>query len=113
MNQNIKIGILGGGQLALMLTEAAFKLGIQNITVLDPTENCPAKTVGAKQIIGSFTDKNKIMELASLVDILTFDIESVNINALFSASEKPTVYPNPNCLLIIQNKYLQNCFTSQ
>lgn len=113
MNKNIKIGILGGGQLALMLTEAAFKLGIQNITVLDPTENCPAKTVGAKQIIGSFTDKNKIMELASLVDILTFDIESVNINALFSASEKTTVYPNPNCLLIIQNKYLQNCFLKE
>ena len=61
MNKNIKIGILGGGQLALMLTEAAFKLGIQDITVLDPTENCPSQTIGAKQIIGSFNDKNKII----------------------------------------------------
>ena len=110
MNKNIKIGILGGGQLALMLTEAAFKLGIQDITVLDPTENCPAQTIGAKQIIGSFTDKNKIIELASKVDVLTFDIESINIDALFSASEITKVYPSPNCLSIIQNKYLQNCF---
>lgn len=110
MNKNIKIGILGGGQLALMLTEAAFKLGIHDITVLDPTHNCPAQTVGAKQIVGSFTDKNKIIELANIVDVLTFDIESVNIDALFSASEITKVYPSPNCLSIIQNKYLQNCF---
>ena len=74
---NKKIGILGGGQLAMMLTEAANKLGFTDVTVLDPTPECPATTVGAKQIIGSFRDKLKILELAKQVDIVTIDIENV------------------------------------
>ena len=46
------LGIIGGGQLGMMLTEAAHNLGnISKIIVLDPTENCPAAKVGAQQIL--------------------------------------------------------------
>ena len=50
------LGIIGGGQLGMMLTEAAqnMKEEISKIIVLDPTENCPAAKVGAEQIIADF-----------------------------------------------------------
>ena len=53
-----RLGIIGGGQLGMMITEAAKNLSeyISEITVLDPTENCPAAQAGAKQIVGDFKD---------------------------------------------------------
>jgi len=58
-----RLGIIGGGQLGMMITEAAQNLNdeISEITVLDPTENCPAAQAGAKQIIGDFKDKDAIV----------------------------------------------------
>lgn len=105
---NINIGIVGGGQLAMMLTESAIKLGFHNIIVLDPTPNCPASVVGAKQILGSFTDEQLILELASKVQVLTFDIESVSCDALIKAKSITNIYPDPSCLKIIKNKVTQN-----
>ena len=60
------IGIIGGGQLGMMLTESAKKLSeyISDIIVLDPTNNCPASNVGAKQIIANYDDENAIYELS-------------------------------------------------
>jgi len=51
-----RLGIIGGGQLGMMITEAAKNLSehISEIIVLDPTENCPAAQAGAKQIVGDF-----------------------------------------------------------
>ena len=110
---NKKIGILGGGQLAMMLTEAANKLGFTDVTVLDPTPECPATTVGAKQIIGSFRDKLKILELAKQVDIVTIDIENVDEDALSSIINICDVYPDPLCISIIKDKWVQNTHFSQ
>jgi len=107
---NRKLGILGGGQLAMMMTQAAFRLGITDVTVLDPTEDCPASKVGAKQIVGSFRDREKILELAKMVDVLTIDIESVNIDALEEAKEYCEVYPDPSCLRVIQDKFEQKIY---
>jgi len=58
-----RLGIIGGGQLGMMITEAAQNLNneISEITVLDPTENCPAAQAVAKQIIGDFKDKDEIV----------------------------------------------------
>ena len=60
------LGIIGGGQLGMMLTEAAkkFPSQISEVIVLVPTEECPASKVGAKQIIADFKDKDAIIELA-------------------------------------------------
>ena len=54
-----RLGIIGGGQLGMMITEAAKNLSdmISEVTVLDPTENCPAAQAGAKQIVGDFKDE--------------------------------------------------------
>ena len=61
-----RLGIIGGGQLGMMITEAAKNLSehISEITVLDPTENCPAAQAGAKQIVGDFKDELAILKLA-------------------------------------------------
>ena len=53
------LGIIGGGQLGMMLTEAAGKMSehISKVIVLDPNQNCSASLVGAEQIIADFKDK--------------------------------------------------------
>ena len=60
-----RLGIIGGGQLGMMIAEAAKNLSeyISEITVLDPTENCPAAQAGAKQIVGDFKDEIAILNL--------------------------------------------------
>lgn len=104
------IGIVGGGQLGRMLTDAAHKLGFL-VTVLDPTPNSPAGQIADKQIIGSFADEEKIKELAKEVDYMTFEIESANAKALeeLTTSGYP-VNPSSKTLTIIKDKLRQKEF---
>ena len=109
------LGIIGGGQLGMMLTEAAKKFSneISEVIVLDPTRDCPASKVGAKQIIADFKDKNAIMELASKSDILTYEIESGDSDVLESVETKTSINPSPYTLKKIQDKLVQKTFLSQ
>jgi 5-(carboxyamino)imidazole ribonucleotide synthase len=106
------LGIIGGGQLGMMLTEAAKKMPeyISDIIVLDPTKNCPAAKVGAKQIIADFKDKNAIVELSLQSDIITYEIESGNSEILESLNGNVTINPSPSTLKTIQDKYIQKKF---
>jgi len=108
-----RLGIIGGGQLGMMITEAARNLSdeISEITVLDPTENCPAAQVGAKQIVGDFKDKNAIVKLAEQSDIITYEIESGNTDVL--SKLKADIEPSPSTLGIIQDKLSQKKFLSE
>ena len=108
-----KLGIIGGGQLGMMITEAAQNLNdeISEITVLDPTENCPAAQAGAKQIIGDFKDKDAIVKLAEQSDIITYEIESGNTDVL--SKLKAVIEPSPSTLSIIQDKLSQKKFLSK
>lgn len=109
------LGIIGGGQLGMMLTEAAKKMPehISDVIVLDPTEGCPASQVGAKQIVGDFKEKDAILELASRVDMLTYEIESGDSNVLKAAEAKTRINPSPETLRIIQDKLLQKSFLKE
>ena len=106
------LGIIGGGQLGMMLTEAAKKMPehISDVIVLDPTENCPATKVGAKQIVADFKDKNAIVELSLQSDIITYEIESGDTEVLESLNGAVVINPSPSTLGIIQDKYLQKKF---
>jgi len=108
-----RLGIIGGGQLGMMITEAAQNLNdeISEITVLDPTENCPAAQAGAKQIIGDFKDKDAIVKLAERSDIITYEIESGNTDVL--SKLKAVIEPSPSTLSIIQDKLSQKKFLSK
>jgi 5-(carboxyamino)imidazole ribonucleotide synthase len=109
------LGIIGGGQLGMMLTEAAMKMPeyISQVVVLDPTKNCPAAKVGAKQIVADFKDKNAIVELALQSDVVTYEIESGDSEALESLKDSVSINPSPTTLKIIQDKYLQKKFLSE
>jgi len=108
-----RLGIIGGGQLGMMITEAAKNLSeyISEITVLDPTENCPAAQAGAKQIVGDFKDELAILKLAEQSDIITYEIESGNTDVL--SKLKAEIEPSPSTLGIIQDKLSQKTFLSE
>ena len=109
------LGIIGGGQLGMMITEAAKKMPehISKIIVLDPTSNCPASQVGAEQIIADFKDKDAIMELANKSDIITYEIESGDSSVLKSVEKNAEINPSPETLKIIQDKFLQKSFLKE
>ena len=108
------LGIIGGGQLGMMLTEAAQNLDdISKIIVLDPTENCPAAKVGAQQIIADFKDEDAIRKLSELSDIITYEIESGNSDVLKKLEEHTEINPSPDTLKIIQDKLLQKQFLKE
>ncbi|KAL0948889.1 hypothetical protein HGRIS_009005 [Hohenbuehelia grisea] len=109
------VGILGGGQLGRMLAASASLLGIK-VVVLDVGHG-PAKQIihpsepHLSHIDGSFTDPQKINELASKVDILTVEIEHVDANALQRVQDehgtKLAIHPSPWTIRIIQDKFRQ------
>ena len=110
MNYPIRIGIVGGGQLGKMLTQAAKKLGFY-VTVIDPTPQSPAGQVADKQIVADFKDPKAIKKLAKYSDFITFEIELTNDKALFDLMKKgKIVNPTPSTLAIIRDKLKQKEF---
>lgn len=103
------IGIAGGGQLGRMLAEAAHKLGLR-VVVLDPTPNSPAAQVADEHILGDYTDPAMIHALAAKSEALTYEIESVNAEALEDLSRKMPVHPAPQTLAVIKDKLVQKQF---
>ncbi|CCD23811.1 phosphoribosylaminoimidazole carboxylase ADE2 NDAI_0C01500 [Naumovozyma dairenensis CBS 421] len=105
------VGILGGGQLGRMLVEAANRLNVKTI-ILDEAVDSPAKQISNSKdhIIGSFNDPHAIEELASKCDVLTIEIEHVNIEALKNVQTKYPklkIYPTIETISLIKDKFLQ------
>ena len=109
------LGIIGGGQLGMMITEAAKKMpeNILKIIVLDPTQNCPAAQMGAEQILADFKDEKGIQELAQKSDIITYEIETGDSDVLKSVENQSEINPSPETLKIIQDKFLQKTLLSE
>jgi len=109
------LGIIGGGQLGMMLTEAAMKMPehISNVIVLDPSRECPAAKAGAKQIVADFKDKNAIVELSLQSDMITYEIESGDSEVLESLKSSVSVNPSPATLRTIQDKLMQKTFLNE
>lgn len=106
------VGIVGGGQLARMMAEAAPRMGLK-ITVLDPTPDCPAREFAA-QLIGEFDDPAQLAALARACDVVTLDIEAVTASCL-GALERcgNRVAPSAQVLGTIQDKFRQKEFLRQ
>src|SRR5439155_14150602 len=94
------LGIIGGGQLGMMLAESAKQMRehISEVIILDPTKNCPAAKTGARQIVGNFSDKNAILELCMQSDIITYEIESGDTETLQTIKRPITINPSPETL---------------
>ena len=107
---DLKLGIIAGGQLGKMLIQESNKWGIISY-VMDNETSCPAGGIANHYIQGSHTDFDAVYEFGKQVDLLTFEIESVNTDALFKLQEEGlTIYPDPSILKLIQDKGLQKQF---
>ena len=112
-SSNFKLGILGGGQLGKMLLAETRKFDIQTY-VLDPSDEAPCKIACNKFFQGSLTDFDTVYNFGKQVDILTFEIELVNLEALEKLeNEGLKIYPSPKTLKLIQNKGVQKDFYVQ
>ena len=104
------LGILGGGQLGKMLLYTTRKWDIKT-SVLDPKENAPARLACDSFTKGDLTNFQAVYDFGKKVDVLTIEIEKVNVKALEKlAQEGVKVYPQPHVLKTIQNKCLQKKF---
>ena len=102
-----KIGIIGGGQLGKMMILEAKKMDFQ-ITILDPTEHCPAHSIADEHIVADFDDRQALEKLAAETDVLTYEFEHIGVEILKDLEgEGYNIYPTPKSLDIIQNKYDQ------
>lgn len=109
-SSHFKLGILGGGQLGKMLLNDTRKFDIKT-HVLDPSDEAPCKIACNSFTKGDLMDFDTVYNFGKQVDVLTFEIENVNVNAL-EALEKEgiKVYPSSENLRIIQNKAAQKLF---
>jgi len=109
-SSDFKLGILGGGQLGKMMLFDTRKFDIQTY-VLDPSDEAPCKIACDKFVMGDLMDFETVYNFGKLVDILTFEIELVNLEALVKLEEEGLkVYPSPKTLKLIQNKGVQKDF---
>lgn len=105
----MKIGILGGGQLGRMLIQNALKYDDQWFT-LDPAEDAPCATISAITV-GNFNDFDTVFDFGKGKDVLSIEIEHVNVDALFELRDSGIkIIPSPEIIRIIQQKILQKEF---
>jgi 5-(carboxyamino)imidazole ribonucleotide synthase len=110
VTSNLKLGIISGGQLGKMLIQEASKWDIISY-VLDKDEKCPAANLASHYVKGSNLDFDSVYQFGKMVDILTFEIENINIEALKKLkSEGHKIVPDPEILELIQDKGLQKEF---
>ncbi|HEX9980843.1 MAG TPA: 5-(carboxyamino)imidazole ribonucleotide synthase [Flavobacterium sp.] len=112
-SSGFKLGILGGGQLGKMLLNETRKFDVFTV-VLDPSDEAPCATGSNKFYQGDLMDFDAVYTFGKKVDILTLEIEHVNIEALEKLEEeKIKVYPSAATLKKIQDKGTQKDFYEQ
>jgi 5-(carboxyamino)imidazole ribonucleotide synthase len=105
-----KLGILGGGQLGRMFIQEAINYNI-SVSILDPDADAPCKNICDYFEIGSLSDYHTVYNFGENLDLITIEIEKVNIEALEDLEKKGvTVYPQPRVIRLIQDKGLQKQF---
>lgn len=109
-SSSFKLGVLGGGQLGKMLLSETQKFDIYTI-VLDKSDDAPCSKIANEFQQGDLLDFYTVYNFGKKVDLLTIEIENVNIDALDKLKEEGlTIYPKPENLRIIQNKARQKLF---
>lgn len=107
---NFKLGILGGGQLGRMLIRSCINLNITSF-VMDPDIYAPCNGFSHQFFQGLITDYNAVYKFGQEVDLLTYEIEHINIEALKKLQDEgKKIYPQPKVLEIVQDKGLQKEF---
>ena len=108
--QDFKLGILGGGQLGRMFIQACTNFNVSS-HVLDPDVNAPCKELASSFTHGDLKDYDTVYHFGKDKDLITIEIEKVNVEALKKLqSEGTKVYPQPEAIEIIQDKRIQKQF---
>lgn len=109
-SSNFKLGILGGGQLGKMMLYDTRKFDIYTC-VLDPSAEAPSRLACNEFTVGDLLDYDTVVAFGKKVDVLTFEIENVNVDALETLEKEGIkVYPSSKTLRTIQNKGTQKLF---
>ena len=107
---NKKIGIIGGGQLGKMILDETNKMGIP-VSILDPSIDSPCSNLSHNFIQGDFKDYDTILNFGLKHDIISYEIEHINVDALDELTRRGVkVLPSPKILRIIQDKNKQKLF---
>ena len=105
----VRLGIVGGGQLARMLAPACNALQVQ-LVVLDPQSDSPGGQVAYAQIEGELHDRDALIRLCERSDLVTFDLENVGADILMTLGDRDIkIIPSPETIRLIQNKFNQKC----
>ncbi len=105
-----KLGVLGGGQLGRMLIQSAIDFNLE-VKILDSDANAPCKNLVAEFAHGKLTDYDTVLKFGQDCDVITIEIENVNIQALKELQKQgKKVYPQPEIVELIQDKRVQKQF---
>ncbi len=106
----LKIGMLGGGQLGRMLLQKAADYSL-NFKILDPDPAAPSRFLAEEFVNGSFNDYDSVYKFGKNCDLITIEIEHVNVEALEKLEQEGIlVYPQPRIIRLVQDKGLQKEF---
>ena len=107
---SFQLGMIGGGQLGRMFIQEALNYDV-HVNVLDPDINAPCSKIAAAFTVGNLNDYETVFEFGKNKDLITVEMENINVDALESLEKLgKKVYPQANVLRIIQDKGLQKDF---
>ncbi|MBD0385777.1 MAG: 5-(carboxyamino)imidazole ribonucleotide synthase [Nostoc sp. C3-bin3] len=105
-----RVGVIGGGQLAWMMADAAQKLGVE-LVVQTPSEHDPAVSIAQETVFAPVDDATATEILAQKCDVITFENEFVNLDALSVLAQKGVYFrPRLEALAPLLDKYHQRCY---
>lgn len=112
IEQGKMIGIIGGGQLGQMLTFAAKQAGMR-VVILNPDPDCSAAQAADSSIVAEYSDKKAIEELARRSDVLTYEFENVDLEALEDVSDKVLIPQGTELLRITKDRLREKTFLKE
>lgn len=112
IEQGKTIGIIGGGQLGQMLTFAAKQAGMR-VVILDPNPDCSAAQAADSSIVAEYSDKKAIEELARRSDVLSYEFENVDLEALEDVSDKVLIPQGTELLRITKDRLREKTFLKE
>ena len=108
----INLGIIGGGQLGSMLSNAAKKLNIRTTIYCDDIE-APAQNFCDEFIYGEYNNKTKILEFAKKVEVITYEFENIPFETLNEVNKIKSVLPKPSVNRLIQHRLAEKDFINK
>jgi 5-(carboxyamino)imidazole ribonucleotide synthase len=107
---DFKLGILGGGQLGRMFIQEAINFDV-SVYIMDESEVAPSRELANDFTFGSITDYNDVYNFGKDKDVLTIEIENVNVEALYQLEKEGVkVFPQPRVIEMVQDKGVQKQF---